>query len=132
MHSSRILACGLEFLLACAALALAVTPEKASKLRAAVQLPTRRQLHAYEGAITPAVRDWGSAETLGMRPTLAAHASGQGVPSVDVGRKSRAWAAALGHDRVVLRTGAGPRTTSGCYSGLRRGHGGRPGRSHLV
>ncbi|MHB8450376.1 MAG: hypothetical protein ACYDAQ_08010 [Mycobacteriales bacterium] len=118
VHSARMLARALEVLLVGAGLILAVSIGNGSNGRTAPPPPTRGQLLAYESAITPAVRDWGSIEMLGMRPALGDLASGQGVPPAAIVMESRAWVAALGHDRAMLRAAPDPGQLTVIAAGL--------------
>lgn len=67
-------------------------------------------LTAYEKAILPIVRDWGSVEMLGMRPAVADLQAGTGVPAATVAVEAAAWRSALELDRVKLRAVKPPRS----------------------
>jgi hypothetical protein len=64
---------------------------------------TAPELVAYEDALTPVVKDWGSIEILGMRPAIADLRAGTefGRPEL-VAVQARAWRAALELDRRKL------------------------------
>jgi hypothetical protein len=70
--------------------------------------PSAQQLAAYEKAILPTVRDWGSIEVLGMRPAVADLRSGSGVPASAVEVEARAWVSSLRLDRDKLRAVSPP------------------------
>lgn len=64
---------------------------------------TAAELVAYEDALAPVVKDWGSIEILGMRPAIADLRAGTdlGRPEL-VAVQARAWRAALALDRRKL------------------------------
>jgi hypothetical protein len=51
--------------------------------------PTAAQLAAYERAILPTVRDWGSIEVQGMQPAIDDLRSGHGVPAPGIQTEAR-------------------------------------------
>jgi hypothetical protein len=76
--------------------------------------PTAAQLSAYEQAILPIVRDWGSVEVQGMQPAIDDLRSGTGVPAVAIGTEARAWQGALQLDRRKLQAVTPPSGLSDC------------------
>jgi hypothetical protein len=67
------------------------------------------ELLAYERALLPVAKDWGSIEVLGMRPAVADLRTGGPLGRPDlVATQARAWLAALQADRDKLRALAAP------------------------
>ena len=65
--------------------------------------PTAAQLSAYEQAILPTVRDWGSVEVEGMQPAVNDLRAGTGVPATAIATEATAWQGALRLDRTKLQ-----------------------------
>ena len=62
------------------------------------------ELLAYEKALLPVAKDWGSIEVLGMRPAVADLQSGGALGGPElVATQARAWVVALAADRDKLR-----------------------------
>jgi hypothetical protein len=76
----------------------------------AIFLPSGRRDHAsataikrYEKAIIGPVKDWGSVEILGMRPSVPDLLGAKGaLPPSAVITESQAWLSAFAHDRALI------------------------------
>lgn len=67
--------------------------------------PSAKAVQRYENAILAPVKDWGSVEILGMRPSVKDLVGGGGpdtLPATAVITESRAWQAAFAHDRALI------------------------------
>ena len=76
--------------------------------------PTAAQLSAYEQAILPTVRDWGSVEVEGMQPAINDLRAGTGVPAAAIVTEASAWQGALRLDRTKLQAVTPPRGLARC------------------
>jgi hypothetical protein len=76
--------------------------------------PSAGQLSAYEQAILPTVRDWGSVEVEGIQPAINDLRSGTGVPAVAIVTEASAWQGALRLDRTKLQAVHAPAGLTGC------------------
>jgi hypothetical protein len=71
---------------------------------ASAERSSTAELLAYERALLPVAKDWGSIEVLGMRPAVADLQAGGALGRPDlVATQARAWRAALQVDRDKLR-----------------------------
>jgi len=65
--------------------------------------PSAAEVKRYEAAILAPVKDWGSVEVLGMRPSVRDLLGGKGsLPANAVLAESRAWLTAFAHDRELI------------------------------
>jgi len=83
----------------------------AAALVLAIVLPSGGRGHAsaaavqrYEKAILGPVKDWGSVEVLGMRPSVKdlLNPGNDTLPANAVATESKAWQAAFAHDRALI------------------------------
>jgi hypothetical protein len=76
--------------------------------------PSAAAVQRYQNAIIKPVKDWGSVEILGMRPSVKDLLGGKDtLPPAAVITESQAWLAAFAHDRALIAavhppTGLGP------------------------
>jgi len=77
--------------------------------------PSAAAIKRYEKAILGPVKDWGSVEILGMRPSIRDLLGGKGaLPPKAVIAESEAWLASFAHDRALISAAHPPAGLGRC------------------
>lgn len=83
--------------------------------------PSAAAVQRYEARILAPVKDWGSVEVLGMRPSVSDLLGGKGaLPAAAVVAESRAWVSAFAHDRALIAAVRPPKGLGRCRGLLLR------------
>lgn len=83
--------------------------------------PSAAAIKRYEKAILGPVRDWGSVEILGMRPTIHDLLGEKGaLPAQAIVVESNAWLAKFAHDRALIAAVRPPAGLGRCRGGFLR------------